>query len=514
MFMRLMTKSKKLAVSLTYISIIIQALSTMFLTSFYLRELGSDTYGLFQMINAVAQYILILDLGISTVMIRYISEFDARDNHQKSENFAFHFGIVVLLVLAGIVSIGIAVNLNIENIYPSLTSDEYDIAHNMFVFIIIQLAFTVVCHYFQGMSLAYEQYSFEKIVTIVQILLNTVLVVLFIKFGMGILGIVIANAAVIALHTVVSMLYSFFAVKFRIRFHGWELSILRPAGVLMIALLLQAIVGHVNGSVDKTILGIMTTKTDVAVYAVAATIITMFNTLPMAVSSVFQPEAVRLVTANSSGERLTSFVIRPGRIQFMLLGGFFGGFLLFGQDFIICWTNKEMLDAWKYVLIIMIPNAVPLVQNTTLSVLNALDKRIYRSVILVALTLVNIGLTVALIPVLGPIGAPVATSISYVIGHVILMNVYYQKKIGLNVPRMFKGFVDRTWICIAVSIIVNIPLVFWQVEGNWWVLLIKALAFCSVYIVLLVVFGFNSDEKQMMTSILTKLNFIKRLKRR
>ncbi len=68
--MRIQNTSKKLAVTLTYVSIVVQALSTMFLTSFYLRELGSETYGLYQMINAVAQYILILDLGISTVMVR------------------------------------------------------------------------------------------------------------------------------------------------------------------------------------------------------------------------------------------------------------------------------------------------------------------------------------------------------------------------------------------------------------------------------------------------------------
>lgn len=504
--MKLLTTSKKLAVTLTYVSIIVQALSTMFLTGFYLRELGSETYGLYQMINAVAQYILILDLGISTVMIRYIAEFDARDNHKKSENFAFHFGLVVLVVMTAVIVLGIVVNLNIEHIYPNLTSAEYDLAHNMFNFIIVQLACTVACHYFQGISLAYEQYSFEKIVTIIQILLNTVLVVVLLKLGMSLMGIVISNAFVIVLHLIVAIVYAFGAVKFKIRFHGWEMQMLKPAALLMLALLLQAIVGHVNGSVDKTILGIMTTKTDVAVYAVAATVITMFNALPMAVSSVFQPAAVRLVASGSNGEKLTSFIIRPGRIQFMLLGGFFGGFLLFGQDFIICWTDKDMVDAWKYVLIIMLPNAVPLIQNTCLAILNAMDKRMVRSLILVALTGANIGMTIAFIPLFGPIGAPLATGISYIIGHVILMNLYYHKKIGLNIPRMFREFVRKTWICIALSVAVNIPLVFWKIDGSWWVFAVKAVAFCAVYIVTLVFIGFNSDEKQMMRSVLKKLH--------
>ena len=512
--MRTFTTSKKVSVSLTYVSIVIQALSTMLLTSFYLRELGAETYGLYQMVNAVAQYIMILDLGISTVMIRYISEFDTKKDHEKAENFALHFGLVVLVIAAAVAVIGIVLNANLENIYRNLTPEEYEISHRMFWFIIVQLVFTVLGHYFQGISFAYEQYSFERTVSVIQTIVNTLGIILLIKLGMGLLGIVITNAAVIVLHTAISAVYATCAVKFRVRYHGWDFAMLTPAFLLMLAMLLQAIVGHVNSSVDKTILGIMATKTDVAVYAVAATIITMFNTLPMAISSVYQPDAVRLVSSGSDGERLTSFVIRPGRLQFMLIGGFIAGFFLFGRDFIICWTNEKMTAAWIYVLVIMIPNAVPLMQNTCLSILNAKDKRMFRSLILVALTGVNIGLTIALIPLLGPIGAPLATSFSYLVGHVILMNIYYHKRIGLNVFRMFREIFSRSWICVLIALVLNLPLMLWRVDGSWPVFLLKAVIFCAVYAVLLIMIGMNADEKNMFCSVMKKVGLSKVLKKR
>lgn len=505
--MKLFSTSKKLAVTLTYVSIIVQALSTLLLTSFYLRVLGEETYGLYQMINAVAQYILILDLGISTVMVRYLAEFEAKGQHEKSESFALHFGVIVLTVISAVILLGVAVNVNIERIYRNLTPEEYDIAHRMFVFIIGQLAFTVAGHYFQGISFAYEQFAFEKLISVLQICVNTVLVILLIRFGLGVLGIVIANSAVIVVHTLISAFYALFVVRFRVRFHGWDFSMLRPAFLLMLALLMQAVVGHVNSSVDKTILGIMTTKTDVAVYAVAATIITMFNTLPSAISSVFQPAAVKLVAAGSSGEKLTDFVVRPGRLQFMMMGGFIAGFFLFGRDFILCWTNKKMLLAWWYVLIILIPNAVPLMQNTCLSVLNAMDKRMARSLILLALTVANILMTVAFIPVLGPVGAPLATGVSYVIGHGILMNVYYSKVIRLNVLRMFREILRRSWLCVLLALALNLPLMLWTAEGSWSVLLVKAAAFCAVYALLLWMIGMNADEKQMVLGMLKSVGF-------
>ena len=512
--MRIQNTSKKLAVTLTYVSIVVQALSTMFLTSFYLRELGSETYGLYQMINAVAQYILILDLGISTVMVRYIAEFETKHDHERSENFAFHFGLIVVLVMIIVLILGITVDCNIENIYQNLTAEEYAVSHRMFKFIIVQLLFTVAGHFFQGISFAYEQFSFEKMLSVIQLIVNTLLIVILIKLGSGVLGIVIANCAVIVLHTIISALYAAFAVGFRVRFHGWELSMLKPAFLLMVAMLLQAIVGHVNSSVDKTVLGIMATKSDVAVYAVAATIITMFNTLPSAITSVFQPAAVKLVTNQADSDQLTDFVVRPGRLQFMLIGGFIGGFFLFGRDFIICWTGEEMLDAWVYVLIILLPNAVPLMQNTCLSLLNAMDKRMFRSLILVGMTAVNIGMTVAFIPLMGPVGAPIATGISYVIGHVIIMNIYYGKKIGLHIFRMFRGIFHRSWYCVLLALIINLPLMLWTVNGNWLVMLLKAFVFCAVYIFLLWKFAMNEDEKRMMLSMLSKLGLKKILRRR
>lgn len=508
--MKLFSTSKKLAITLTYASILVQALSTLILTSFYLRELGEETYGLYQMINAVAQYILILDLGISTVMVRYLAEFEAKEQHARSESFALHFGLIVLAVIAAVIAAGVAINCNIEKIYRNLTAEEYRIAHRMFVFLVLQLAFTVAGHYFQGISFAYEQYAFEKLVSTVQICVNTVLVILLIKLGMGVIGIVVANSAVIILHTLVSACYALGVVKFRIRFHGWEFSMLRPAFLLMLALLMQAVVGHVNSSVDKTILGIMTTKTDVAVYAIAATIITMFNTLPSAISSVFQPQAVKLVAGGSDSDQVTTFVARPGRLQFMIVGGFIMGFFLFGQDFILCWThqNPKMLPAWWYVLIILIPNAVPLVQNTCLSILNAMDKRMARSLILLCMTGLNVGLTVALITLIGPIGAPLATGLSYIIGHVIVMNVYYQKKIGLNVGDMFRQILSHSWLCVLLAGVINLPLMLWRADGNWLVLILKALLFCAVYGLLLVKFGMNGEERQMLDGIFRKLHIL------
>lgn len=500
-----LSTSKKSAVMLSYISIVLQALSTMVLTRIYLNTLGDDAYGLYQMIYSVAQYILILDLGINTVMVRYISEFEALGDRKKVENFAFHFTLIVTAVSAAIILIGIIVNVNIENIYRNLTAEEYVISHQLFRIMIIQLVFTVISHYFHGICEAYDRFTFVRAVSVIQIILNFILIIVFLKCGMGILGITFANTVVIVLNVLVTAIYAFTVVKFKIKFHYWDLPMLRPAFVLMLAMLLQAVVGHVNSSVDKTILGIMATKTDVVVYSIAATIVTMFNTIPTTISSVFQPSATRIIVKGAGRKELTDFVIKPGRLQFMLIGGFIAAFTVFGKDFIECWAGKGKTDAWLYVLVILVPNSVPLMQNICLAILNAKDKRIFRSIILAGMTLINIGLTIVLIKLIGPLGAPLATGISYVIGHGILMNIYYEKRINLDVKRMFAGIFSKIWICVLLSFVLSLPLVLWKCNGSWIVFIAKSIIYCIVYAALLYLIGANESEKQMLYSMIRKV---------
>ena len=507
--MFLKSKSKKTAVMLSYGSLVLQTLSTMILTRFYLNQLGKDTYGLYQMIYSVAQYILILDLGISTVMVRYISEFRAKDDKKRAENFAFHFAIVVGIILVFVAGIGVIVNFNIENIYRELTAAEYTVSHQLMSIMIVQLIFTIISHYFKGLCEAHENFTFTRTVNMAQIVLNFVLVIVFVKMGMGIIGIATANTVVIVLNSLATIIFALTVSKFRIRFHRWEFDLFKPVFMLMAAMLLQAVVGHVNSSADKTILGIMCTKSDVSVYAVAATVITMFNTLPSTISSVFQPSATRMVVNKADTEQLTDFIIRPGRLQFMITGGFIAGFIVFGQDFVICWAGEDMKDAWLYVILILVPNMIPLVQNICLAILNAMDKRLFRSVILAAMTGLNVILTVIFIKLIGPVGAPLGTGISYVIGHCIIMNIYYKKKIGLNVGRMFFGIFKKTWVCVLVSFLLTLPLMLWKCNVNWLILIAKAVIFCIIYGITLLLYGMNYDEKKMFDTLISKLPVVK-----
>lgn len=86
------------------------------------------------------------------------------------------------------------------------------------------------------------------------------------------------------------------------------------------------------------------------------------------------PQATKLITKEANRNELTEFVIRPGRYQFMICGAIIAGFILFGKEFITLWSGADTIVAWDIALIIMIPNIIPLIENTVISILDAKRK--------------------------------------------------------------------------------------------------------------------------------------------
>ena len=499
----LKTTSKKQSIVVSYLTIALNTVTSLVLTPFLLNKLGAEQYGLYQMIYSVAAYILILDLGISSTMVRYITEFRERNEREREANFNAMMLTFILAIMILVFIIGGIVNFNIEKIYTKLSQNEYEISHKVFCIMIAQIILTICTHYVEGLILSRERFLFVKIVQLVKIILAFIFTILMVSVRSNIIGIVIANTAALFLTMLMELLYVIRYLDIKIKYRYFDWVIFKPALGLMVAMLIQSVIGHVNTTVDKTILGIMCTKHDVTVYSIAASIITMFNAIPSVIASVFLPQATRLIINNANDEELTEFVIRPGRWQLAIIFPVLLVFILYGEEFISLWAGNDMTGAWLVCIIIMIPNMIPLVQNVCLSILDAKNKRLVRSLTLFGIAFINVILSIILVRHIGFLGAPIGTAISYIVGHIILMNIYYKKVVGLDVIRMFKEIGSRTWICALVSFLLSIPLTMININGLI-PFIIKCGVFCIVYCILMILWGFSEEEKRIL------FNFIKR----
>ena len=179
------------------------------------------------------------------------------------------------------------------------------------------------------------------------------------------------------------------------------------------------------------------------------------------------------------------------------------GFFAVGKQFISVLYGDDKVIAWIYALISIVPMFVNMTNSVIINILDIINKRLIRSLALLGTTIANIVLTVILIGKLGIIGAVIATAVTMIIGNIILLNVYYQKKLGIKILYLFfyayKG--------ILIFQILSGVIVFFIAQlftNDIIALLVGGILFLVLSFSLFAIFGLNDYEKSKLEVFIYK----------
>ena len=73
-------------------------------------------------------------------------------------------------------------------------------------------------------------------------------------------------------------------------------------------------------------------------------------------------------------------MIKIGRIQNYIIFLACSGFILLGKNFIISWVGIDFVESYYVTLLLIIPACIPLIQNTGLSIMQAMNKYRFKSI--------------------------------------------------------------------------------------------------------------------------------------
>lgn len=465
----------------------------------YLKMLGVEEYGFYQYIFSVASYAVILDFGISSVINKFAIEFREKGDRKGEENVMFYALMFSLLATALIIIGGFVLCVGAPAIFGQVVEGRLMLTRQMLVLMLGELIALMFQHYFEGVILAAEKYVTLRTVALVQIFLRFGMTALLLFSNVGVMSIAAGDFIGAILCLLYEAYYCKAKLNLKIKYHYYDKRLLMDIIKLTMAIALQSVVSYLHSSIDKYVLGRYLTTAAVTIYSLALTFSSCFDEIPTAIQRLYLPQAVKLVASGADGEEITSFIIKPGRYQFMLAGAALGGFVLFGRQFIMMWSGEDTLDAWLVALFLMVPSLLPLIQNVCLSILTAMNKRHFRSFVLCAIAVLNLVTTIILVKWLGLMGAAIATAISLIIGNNIVMNLYYKYALHLNVIRMFKGILKGILPCVLLATAVCAPLLLIPLKGLIW-FGVECIIFCVVYFGLLWLMGMNAEEKGMILS--------------
>ena len=480
-----MKDQKTGGIALSYLNILLGLVMNLVLTPLLITALSEGTYSLYRVMQSLAGPLTMLNLGLGTVAARCTA--GARDETREN---TLAMTLAAALVLAGLaLTLGLGLGMLIPRLYGgNFTPEEITLAGKLFPILAASAAVNIVTDVFRGCAVGNGRFCLRYGSKTVYYLSKLAVTVLLLKLGFGALGAAWAELAVSCGQLALFAL----TLREKMHLHRWDHREFRTVLGFSAAVLLQAVVNQVNNNADLMILGALEPdKAVITMYSGALTIFSVYNSMLSVFSGVFFPRAVELVDRGAPGRELTDFVIGPGRIQGTIALGILGGFALFGREFMGLWLGEAYAGGWKIALALMIPMTIPLVQTLCLNILDARLDRLHRSAVLCAMAAGNVAVSLLLYGPLGHWGAVTGTVLSLVLGHGVLMNRYYRKKLRLEPGRMLKEIFRGNLPCALGAVLLCLPLR--DLSGLF---LIRCGLFCVIYGLLLWKFGWNEQEKQ------------------
>lgn len=424
----------KVGASLSYLVIAAQFVVALLYTPLMLRLLGQAEYGLYSLVSSIVSYLSLLSFGFAGAYMRFYARFrvaEDRDGVRRLNGiFLAVFATMGLVAAAG----GTLLSLNVGPVLGGEFSvGELETARALFAILTVNLAITFPASIFDSFIVAHERFIFQKSLLLVKTVFTPLVIVPVLLLGYQSIGMAIATTAVSIVFTACTVSFAVRRLQMRFTFRGLDFGLFKEVAVFSSFLFMNMVIDQINWNVDKFIIGRFHGAIPVAVFGVAAMLNAQYLQFSTAISNVFVPRVNTMVAGGTDDRELSKLFTRVGRVQFLVLGLVISGFVVFGRPFIELWAGGDYRDAYCIALLLMIPVTVPLVQNLGIEIQKAKNLHQFRSWVYLGVAVGNVLLSIPLTQRYQGVGAAAATAISLIIGNVIIMNWFYQARVGLDI---------------------------------------------------------------------------------
>ena len=500
------SKQRKSGAILSYVSIIVSTLVQLLYTPFLISKLGQSEYGLYSLINSIIGYLTVLDLGFGNAIIVYTAKYRAQGKYEEEKKLHGMFKIVFRIIglIAGF--IGLILFFNVNNLFGNtMTPLELRGAKIMMLILAFNLMITFQFSIYSSIISAYEKFTYQKIMAILNTLMKPLLMIPLLLMGYKAIAMTIIITIVNVSILISNYLFCKKKLNIKIKFMGFDKQTFKTILGYSIFIFLGVIVDKANWSVDQFVLGSVSGTIAVSLYSAASTINHMFINLSTAISSVLLPKMSKMIAKKASNEEITNEFIKVGRIQYLIVFLMASGLTLFGKEFFIAWVGKKFITSYYIAIILIIPLCLPLIQNLGISIMQAKNMHKFRSIVLFLIAIANVAISIPLAKLYGGIGSAIGTSLSLIVGNVFIMNIYYYKKVGIDVLKFWKEILKMS-ICFIIPIIIILPIIHFITLHGYKHVIIFGCIYTFIYGIICYTIVMNQYEKNIINKALKKLH--------
>lgn len=438
---------------LSYLSIGLNTIIGLLYTPFMLRMMGQSEYGLYSLAASVISYLTVLDLGFGNAIIRYTAKYRVEGKKEEQYNmfgmFLLIYSIISLLTLL----IGYFLYENITEIFnEAMSTEEVRKTRIMLLIMTFNLAFTFPFSLFGSILTAYEEFIFQKTINIIRIIINPIVMIFMLYAGYRAIGMVVIVTIFNVITLLINCWYCFNKLQIKVKFKNFEWGFFKEVSIYSFWILLNTIMDRIYWGSGQFILGIYRGTIAVSVYAVAIQLEQMYMNFSLAISGVFLPKITSITFKEESTKLLSNLFVKVGRIQYIIMAYILSGFIVFGYPFILLWAGIEYSNAYYITLLFFVALIIPLIQNLGIVILQARNRLKFRSICYVVISILSLFISIPLAQKYGEIGCAIAVASALFLGQGLIMNLYYWKRIKIDIPLFWREIIKMSLTPFAFSL--------------------------------------------------------------
>lgn len=498
------SKQIKAGAIISYFTIFFNIAAGLLYTPWMVRKIGASDYGLYSLIGAFLSYFLI-DFGLGSAIARFIAKFRTEGKESDINNLLGITTRIYLIIDSIILLVLLVVSFFLSNIFKGLTPPEIEKFQIIYViagfFSLISFPFTPV----NGALVAYERFVVLKLSDMMQKILVILLMVLALLMGYGLFALVLVNGVVGFGVKLFNFLYLKKKTKIRINLRFFDKNLAKELFFFSSWVFVIGIAQRLLLNIVPTILGIYSSSTQIAIFAIAMTFEGYTWTFANALNGLFLPKVTRMISGNEYRHEVSNLMIRVGRIQLLVIGLLITGIVVLGKPFISLWMGSNFIQSYYVALLLIVPGIITFTQEIASTLLFVVNEIKYRAIIFIFASVLSIIIGVILSPKFGALGCAIGVGTALLLCHVIGMNFVYSKVLKLEIRRFFRSVhLKLIWPLVVAGGLCVLGQLYYQIN-SWTSFIISGLVFVLIYVLLVWNLVMNAEEKGLVMSILNKI---------
>lgn len=396
---------------LNYLNSFVSLGVIVLLTPVLLRELGRADYGFWAIFTSLIAYCSLLDIGTNTAVMKYVSEYRARNDDERLNQLVSTILLLMLVVVALIVLFSLLFASSIMSLFAA--EGQGTSRSTALLITAFGIASMLLCGVFGSVLFGLQRVDVVKGIAVVQAIVNGGLAFLFVRRGSGLPGVALAFLLSTLMQAV---LLVFFLARgdhrIMIRFRFASLSTLWEIGPYSLRTFVLGISSRLLYYSDYVVIGALLGAAAIAPYEVAYKLCFLSTYVFSIISGTMFPKCAEL---HAIGEmaRLRIIYLRITKISLMIVAAAGVFLMLYGESLVQVWVGEGNFAGMGVITVLVVMNVFHAIGTPAAMILQSSGRNqrlMYAEILNAAL---NLLLSIMLVKWMGLVGAALGTLVAH-----------------------------------------------------------------------------------------------------